>query len=278
MQNAPPSCLAPSVYCFVWFWFFLVFFFIFTFFAFLVFYMYHLKVAASCRNCLRFPSNSSCIGWSPPLLTAGQLFPSLDYHRSLFNVLPWEERTPGGHSHLWIPDSSLTVSSSVTWGKSLALANLEFPHLQPIVRNHSWNNKCMSTLKTKTCCGNANHYYTWSSFYELLKENLAEVPFLFSAKTRSQNKSLLYEKPLSFFNWVWILLKFQAHFVKCLNQQMKWNLENANFPCILWKKCSSHTKTSGFWFPWLPIVVIVSTFLEFDKIKGIFVFLLCIIT
>lgn len=118
-------------------------------------------------------------GWSPLLLTAGQLFPSLDSRAPPFNVLPWEERTPGR-------PSGLTLTSSVTWGKSLALANPEFPHLQPVVRSHSWNNKCMSTLKTQTCYGNANCYYTWSSFYELLKEIWLTCPPYSQPKQRAR--------------------------------------------------------------------------------------------
>lgn len=42
----------------------------------------------------------------------------------------------------------------------------------------------MSALKTQMCYVNVNHYFTWSSFYELLKENLAERALL----VLSQNK------------------------------------------------------------------------------------------
>lgn len=123
--------------------------------------------------------------------STGQLFPSLDSHGSPFSVLLWEERMPRTQppyvmrecSGLQIPDCGLTLTSCVTLGKSQIPANLEFLHLKPVVRNHSWNDKPMSTWEMQMCYINVNRYAR-SSFYELLKENLAECTLC----TLRQNK------------------------------------------------------------------------------------------
>lgn len=135
---------------------------------------------------------------------------------------------------LWIPACSLTLTSC------MALRSVTHPYrlwvliCKTVIKNQSWNNKPVSTLETQMYYVNASCYYAWSSFYELLKENLTEHPSSFSANWRSQNKSLLCEKSLLFFNRAWTFLTLQAHFVKCLSQSVKLNLENEKFLHTLW--------------------------------------------